>query len=478
MPHLRSAVPGLLIVLAVLLSLVGSDSAQAQINFEPQAIVTLDDTTPGANSDIEFAAGLSAQDLNFGQAITFIPPEWQVPVDEDVPDGALVGRASWQATFGLINASCHTPVTLDFEMMDATTSMDATVPVATSAGDEPGEADIGPGELPLGVTRYPDYLLTDIPGLTPITRLFGVFQLGGVDYSMNVLTFPPGTVIEMPGVSLVTDPTLGYPSVTVFGGLGVPELLGQPIPVTDWCTPLQASLTSLGVSLDNPATSSDESGVSLISNPEAGSYNFLSYASSQHDADGDGFENGLDTCALDANQGDPRVGGNSDFDNDGLDVVCDPNDKEVNSDQDADGYLNRGDNCPLVPNGEDQDNQTDMDGDRIGDACDANPSTPDGVVQVACVVNSVEIGNSGPTSSTPSENYLCTQNEVCVDVDNNDACDFLSPTATPTPVQLPETGGGPRDGGPLDTWHLVLAAVVGAIGGLVAGWYAWRRYPT
>jgi hypothetical protein len=92
------------------------------------------------------------------------------------------------------------------------------------------------------------------------------------------------------------------------------------------------------------------------------------------DADGDGIENDLDTCPFDVNEGDPRVPGSGDDDNDGIDNVCDPEPDVANTDQDGDVYLNRGDNCPLVAN---HDN-ADADGDDIGDACDPNPDTPNG----------------------------------------------------------------------------------------------------
>ncbi len=128
---------------------------------------------------------------------------------------------------------------------------------------------------------------------------------------------------------------------------------------------------------DGATTVPDESGVPLLTNPQDSTYTFTILAAGQRDADGDGYENGLDTCAFVANEGDPRIGGDGDFDNDGLDAACDPNDDEINSDQDLDGYLNRGDNCPLDANGENEDNQRDTDNDGIGDTCDPNPDDID-----------------------------------------------------------------------------------------------------
>ena len=70
----------------------------------------------------------------------------------------------------------------------------------------------------------------------------------------------------------------------------------------------------------------DESGIVLFRLPEAGTYTFTTTAMSQRDAEGDGYENALDTCPLDPNQGNPRIKGDGDLDEDGLDAACDPND--------------------------------------------------------------------------------------------------------------------------------------------------------
>ena len=75
-------------------------------------------------------------------------------------------------------------------------------------------------------------------------------------------------------------------------------------------------------------------------------------------------------------------------------------------DEDQDCYSNGQDNCPLVPNGVDQDgdpigtnNQADMDGDGIGDACDSTPTVFSGEWSLACNVVTVTIGS--PSGSPP-----------------------------------------------------------------------------
>ena len=67
-----------------------------------------------------------------------------------------------------------------------------------------------------------------------------------------------------------------------------------------------------------------------------GEYTFTMYSVSQGDADGDGIENDLDTCPFDVNEGDPRVAGDGDPDNDGLDSACDPEPEVANTDADDD----------------------------------------------------------------------------------------------------------------------------------------------
>ena len=161
---------------------------------------------------------------------------------------------------------------------------------------------------------------------------------------------------------------------------------------------------------ESPATDPDESGVALFTNPAEGTYEFTTIALGQRDADGDGYENALDTCAFVANLGDPRVTADADDDTDGLDAACDPNPDPAaggtNSDQDLDGYLNRGDNCPLKANGESEDNQRDTDDDQVGDACDPNPEDADaqGELSLANLKTEVSIGPGGPsTDETPAD---------------------------------------------------------------------------
>jgi len=144
--------------------------------------------------------------------------------------------------------------------------------------------------------------------------------------------------------------------------------------------------------------------INLSMLPLAGNYTFTVFTVGQRDADNDGYQNSMDTCPLTTNAGNPTQLADGDADNDGMDAACDPNDDPLtggtNSDVDADGYLNRQDNCPLEPNGQESKdeptgNQNDEDFDTIGDVCDTAPDTPDGELIVRTLEGEILIGGGG-----------------------------------------------------------------------------------
>jgi hypothetical protein len=229
---------------------------------------------------------------------------------------------------------------------------------------------------------------------------------------------------------------------------------------SDLCTPLSLVNTSLGVGLDNPNTAADEGGVPLMTNPQgAGDYVFKNLSWSQPDADDDGIENWLDTCAFAPNTEDVD-GRTNDADNDGLDGACDPEPLNPSptapflgvSDQDLDNYANRTDLCPLDQNGIEidpdsiemkqvgefvfpfalygdligPDNQKDQDGDRIGDVCEGaeigdqctndTDDDADGAVNDGC-------STYPPSSAAPESGAEC-DNDLDDDGDGvvNDGC--------------------------------------------------------
>lgn len=375
------------VVLAVLLSFSPHNEAEAT-TFAPVLETRIHNAAQGANAEVSSWFKIPGGDANFSAVVTFTPAEFFVASDADVPDGAYVANVIDDVTLGLLNGPCASGIDVSFQMLEATTDRSQTVGLIDGFSDSDGNT------LPDSVDRYPDYLNTIYPGITPRARMYGQSTPAGVDITLNFVVFEPGTAL--PGLPPF-DPSLGYPSVTI---LNDPTFdMGSPI--TDFCPPLGVTRNVFGVSLDNPATPADESGAVVRTNPSAeGDYVFSAYVRSNWDADDDGLENKLDTCPFDANAGSPLDRpGSGDDDFDGLDNVCDPTPTEDTNrgDQDGDTILNRGDNCPLVfdPLG------FDADSDGIGDMCDPNPETPDGHAHETMLTSVVTIGPEPSPAAVP-----------------------------------------------------------------------------
>jgi len=376
-----------LVAVAAALTLSPGGGARAT-SFTPVLATRLSDTTPGANADVSVWFQIPAGSANFSTVVAFVPPEFFVASGADIPDGAYVADVRDDATLGLLNNPCSQPIQVSFQLFDASTEPSRTVHHLESFWDGDGNT------LPDGIDLYPQHLNALFPGLVPRMRMYGQARPGDVDISLNFLVFEPGTALpNMPPF----DPSLGYPFVTVLND----PTFAIASAMTDFCPPVGVTRTFFGVSRDNPATTADEGGVTVLANPEAeGDYAFTAFVRSTWDADGDGIDNGLDTCPLDVNAGSPFEAGSGDDDGDGLDNACDPvpGVTEVDLDQDDDGILNRGDNCPLVvdPMG------FDADTDGIGDACDPNPYQPDGQAEEVTLTSLVHIGPQDTAASLPS----------------------------------------------------------------------------
>ena len=424
-PHQRSLIARfrsflpLLALVAVLPLLLRSDSAEAHIIFNPTQTVVLVDSSPGANSDIKGSLDLPIGDLNFGGLISFTPAEFTVPAAGDLPIGALVARLETQATLGLVNGACASVLPVNFDFVNASVDINDTIdplPPGTENALSPLAADSDFNGIQDGADRYPSYLNELFENQTPRARYFGETLVAQTAVILNFIIFEPGTS-PAPDLVPAIDASLGYPNVTV---LQDPVAQAFPSPITDFCTPLIANTTVFGLSKDNPNTGAIESGFVVRQNPaSAGTFNFDFWSRSLRDADDDHLENSLDTCPFVTNVEDPRKPPpEGDPDLDGIDSACDEDDSGlcgpgagddlIGSDCDGDGFANRGDNCPLVSN----DDQADEDDDFIGDVCDTEgngPNVADGDNVDVCLATQISVGGGGPvpTGAVTLGNTTC-----------------------------------------------------------------------
>ena len=418
--------------------LLGSvDSARAATTFNPTLSVAVEDPTPGASSSFTSHLDIPNGDVNFAAFIAFIPPEWGVVKGEKIPTGANVGKLDAQSVLGLANGACNQTLPVHFDMQNG--SLDTSNTVSYEDTDDSGTADYADDLDNNGffdaVDKYPEWLnriFTDTGEpdgnpLHPIRRSIGITPVAGIPVILQFLIFPPGTTIDQ---AIPHQDSLGFPSVTVLQNIGDKSAIPAPSIINDFCTPLNTINVTNGV----------DGATKLFVNPGDGTYKFNTFALGQRDADGDSYENSLDTCALTANVGNPRITGDGDLDTDGLDAACDPNDNAntgTNSDQDGDGYQNRQDNCPTVANGQEQDNQKDQDLDQIGDACDPAPTKANGEYTVATPSGEVVLGAGG---TGPGAAVTAAQ---CADCwQPGGVTDTPGPTKTPGGTPTP-TGSGP-----------------------------------
>jgi hypothetical protein len=419
-------------VLSFLLVLSGTDTASAG-TFDPVLKVTVSDSTPEAGSEVTVEFGLEIEHVQFAGVIAFLPADAGVVGGNDIPVGAVVGELDAEATLGIINGGCQTAIPVHFDFLNA--SLDKSQAVSfmdTDADATPGfgirdfAEDKDENGILDGIDLYPDFLDRIFGDAQPIRRQASIVPVAGIPVLLQFIVYEPGTTFDLPGedldLLLPKDPKLGFPTVVALQNIGDPDPEPEPGAITDFCTPLHSTNTTYPVSKDNEETPDvDESGHQLSANPQNGKYTITLFSVGQRDADGDGWENSLDTCPFIANAGNPKLTGDGDLDQDGLDSACDPNDDPLargsNSDEDGDGYLNRHDNCPIDQNGTlrggtDEDNQNDDDFDSIGNACDPDPDKPDGDLldgtRTAELVFGDGTGPGGPPSAKACPR--CVQN--------------------------------------------------------------------
>jgi hypothetical protein len=148
----------LAVLLAVVVVVAQWDTAEATYN--PTMAVSVSDAEAGANADVTTTTNIPAPDYNFDVIITFTPPEFDIGA-ADIPLGAYVADLQNEATLGLLNNVCITALPVAFEMLKATTN------TADTVSFDDGFADLDGNTLPDAVDKYPDFLNTMYPGITP-----------------------------------------------------------------------------------------------------------------------------------------------------------------------------------------------------------------------------------------------------------------------------------------------------------------------
>jgi hypothetical protein len=341
--------------LALLLVFAHSDSVSAG-TFDPQFTVNAVDTAGEISSDLTTDVFIAETDVQFGGIVTFIPNEYTIPGGDEIPIGAIVGFLEAEATLGLTNAPCNTPLPVEFTMLNAsiditdTVSFDDTDPDGSDPplDDDDWTEDKDGNGLFDGIDKYPDFLnrIFDVDNLQPIRRSAGLSIVAGIPVLLQFLVFEPGTLIDE---NIPDDPALGYPTVTALQNAGDPDSDPEPSAITDFCTPLTTLNRTFGVTRDNACTRDDlpEDLPAVCTVNSA----VLLECDDFRDNDGDGFYN--DGC--------PQIGAESE-------TACD--DEE---DDDSDGWINDG--CPAVDEEADPDIGRDL--GAPGPAEDSNRTTPD-----------------------------------------------------------------------------------------------------
>ena len=448
---------GLAAALAVSLLWMGGHGAQAG-TFNPTWTVSLANTVADTPSDITFQFDIPEGDVWASSTTTFLPTGWQITPSSEVGIGVRRGTIEATPQYGFFNNACNTRLAVSYNMVNATTDKSQTVTYEDAFDDSNGDGNAD------FIDMYLDFNDRILGPAQPVVREAGVLEQAEV--LVQILLYEPGATIA--GETL--DPALGQPMVTLMENTGDPEAVGRIPPATDDCTPFTATSVTFGTA---------EDGTVLVKNPkQAGTYTIYVLAVGERDADGDGYENTLDTCPLDPDPTwDPRsVDTDDDPDGDGIPNSCDPTPDENTgaSDHDGDGYVNRLDNCPLVANGvADADNQKDSDLDGIGDACDPHPNDADSEGEAPEVMLSQDVTITAAATASPTVAPAATP--VATPTPAVTPAPTATPavkTATPTVVAPSAGGGGFASDSSWPWWPLAIAGAAAAAAGALLAWQA------
>jgi hypothetical protein len=423
--------------LAAVIALVIATAAIVSASFSPTASSELSSTDSSEPVDITTNFEVPAGDVNYDATADFTPmecddgvPGFFVAADADVPDGTKVAELSSNATLGLTITPCNINLGVDFDLVDATTD-------TSNSFVDAGVPDVGPGMpgawngydmMPSGnmraVDQYPGFLLDLYPGVEPRARYFGWTEVPppfppGLFVILQFLVFEPGQCPA--GYSCPID--WGYPSISVLNIPNAPASASSPL--GDFCSSLTTETIVFGEADSYP----------VRTNPAyEATCTFHNWSRGLPDADGDGYENGIDTCPFNVNiDTNPRA--NLGPDTDAIDGSCDPQPAVNNTDYDLDNFANNADNCPLVAN----EDQLDTDGDGIGDVCDTAGNGPDVIDGARPTVESEDtVSISGPPfgveTATPTPTPTATATATATATGTVTGTETPVVTATPTTV--------------------------------------------
>jgi hypothetical protein len=453
---------GLAAALAVSLLWMGGHGAQAD-SFNPSVSVSLSNAVADSPTELTGKAHIPSGDVYDSLSITFDPvPGYQTTPSAGLKPGVRLATMDVVAQVGLLNGPCNTPLSIHWDMLNATTDKSRTVTFQDGFKDSNGDG------TPDFIDMYPDFNDRIFGPAKPFLREAGIADVQGTKLLMQVLAYEPGVTLY--GRTL--DPALGEPAASLLNNTGDPQAVPAPAAVTDTCSPFDATWVGFGTAPD---------GTVLLKTPkEAGTYTRKVLEVGQRDADGDGIENTLDPCPLTADADwDPRADsavGPGDADGDGLPSSCDPDDSKANADEDGDGYSNRGDNCPLVANGVAAGgNQKDSDSDGIGDACDPHPNDADSEGEAPEVLLSYDVTITA-AAATPSPTVAPPATPAATPTPAVTPAPTATPavkTATPT-VVAPSAGGGGFASDSSRPWWPLAVAVAGAAAAAAGALLAWQ----
>jgi len=452
---------GLAVAVAVSLLWMGGHGARAD-GFNPTFTVSVANPVADSPSDYTTHAHIPDGDVYYSFSINFLPTAWQFTPGSEMDLGVRRSAVDAVLQAGLLNGPCNTQLTLHWDMLNATTDKSRTVTFQDGYKDSNGDGNID------FIDMYPDFNDRILGSAQPLSRQVGIADLSGTKVLLQILAYEPGVTLY--GRTL--DPALGRPAAVPVNNTGDPQAVPAPGAVTDTCSP--ADITGV-----NASTTPD--GTVFRKTPkEPGTYTFNFLDIGSRDADGDGHENTLDPCPLTADADwDPRAAsavGPGDADGDGLPSSCDPDDNDANADEDADGYMNRGDNCPLAANGvADADNQKDSDLDGIGDACDPNPDDADSEGEAPEVTLSQDVTITAAAAATPSPTVAPPATPAATPTPAVTAAPTATPavkTATPTVVAPSAGGGGFASDSSRPWWPFAVAA--GAAAAAMGALLAWQ----